>query len=140
VLKAAVERIMSDDVLEQEAGLEAASQICLLNRNYSRMVEPKRLSQLIQSQDETIREKAIYLLGRLDVKLLKEPISISVIRILLRDPDEEVRAKAVYTLKQLDEFDLKEAEIALYDPSEYVRELARQLFHQYLKNHPPVSG
>ena len=137
VLKTAVDRMISDDILEQKAGLEAASQICLLNRNYSCMVEPKRLSELIQSESESIREKAIYLLGGLDVKLLKEPIPISVIRTLLRDSDEEARATAVWTLQQLDEFDLKEAEIALYDPSEYVRELARQLFYEYLKNHPP---
>lgn len=140
VLKASVDRMISDNVLEQIAGLQAAIQICFLNRDYSsRMVEPKRLSQLIQSQDETIREKTIYLLGGLDVKLLKEPIPMSVIRTLLRDSDEEARATAIWVLKQLDEFDLKEAEIALYDPSEYVRELARQLFYEYLKNHPPGS-
>jgi hypothetical protein len=137
VLKACVDRMISDSVLEQMAGLEAASRICVLNRDYSRMVESQRLSELIQSEDETIREKAIYLLGGLDVKLLQEPIPISVIRTLLRDSDEEARATAVWTLQQLDEFDLKEAEIALYDPSEYVRELARQLFYEYLKNHPP---
>ncbi len=140
VLKASVDRMMSDNFSTQKAGLQAAIQICLLNRNYSSMVEPKRLSELIQSESEIIREKAIYLLGGLDVKLLKEPIPISVIRTLLRDSEEEARATAVWTLKQLDEFDLKEAEIALYDPSEYVRELARQLFYEYLKNHPPGSS
>lgn len=153
ILRFTVSRMTAPSSQEQLAGLRAATELCELDQDYSRLFSLDTLHQLLSDESPLVREESLHLL-----QILSDPSteawilacisdeSASVreqairtigwldfleeadeIEHLLHDPDADVRLQTLYTLEESDLLEPTHLSLALADSSPRVRRAARKM-------------